>query len=48
MAKANIKVIKEFFAMGMAEFKREWVEGGLTDKDKEEIAEGIGNGTLTY
>lgn len=54
MAKATVKDIKEFFAMGMAEFKTEWIGTDrpvhlkLTDKDKADIAEGIGNGSLTY
>lgn len=54
MAAANTKEVKEFFEMGMAEFKDEWIgkdkpdHQKLTPEDKRQIAEGIGNGTLTY
>jgi hypothetical protein len=50
---AGVKEIKEFFGtderpMGLAEMKAEWVKGGLTDQDRAEIAQGIGDGSLTY
>lgn len=48
MAKATVKDVKEFFGMTLAEMKEEWIKGGLSDEDKNQIQEGIGNGTLTY
>jgi len=46
MAAANVKQIKDYFEMSLPEFKREWL--ALPEKDRKEIAEGIGNGSLTY
>lgn len=48
MAVATVKTVKEFFGMTMAEMKAEWIKGGLTDEDKAQILEGLGNGSLTY
>lgn len=48
MADATLKEIKDFFGMTLPEMKKEWTGGKLTDKDKKELAEGIGNGTFTY
>lgn len=46
--KATVKDVKEFFGMTLTEMKNEWVKGGLTAEDKEQIMVGIGNGSLTY
>lgn len=46
--KATIKDVKEFFGMNLSEMKAEWMQGGLTNQDKEDLMKGIGNGTLTY
>lgn len=50
MAEVTIKAIKEFFGMRpgdtLKSFTEEWK--ALTDKDKAEIKEGIGNGSMTY
>ena len=46
--KATIKDVKEYFGMSLPEMKKEWMQGGLTDKDKAELMQGIGDGTLTY
>jgi hypothetical protein len=50
MAAATIKAIKEFFGLRpgdtLKSFTAEWAS--LSDQDKEQIREGIGNGTLTY
>jgi hypothetical protein len=51
-----VKLVKEFFGMSLPEMKSEWIQRDLaeidpkklTDKDKEELASGIGNGSLTY
>ena len=48
MAKAGVKEVKEFFGMGLAEMKAEWINGGLTDKDKNDILTGLGDGSLNY
>jgi hypothetical protein len=50
---AGVKEIKEFFhtderPMRLPEMKAEWVNGGLTEQDRAEIAQGIGDGSLTY
>lgn len=43
----SLKDIKDLFGYPtLAAFSKDWKE--LTDKDKEQIKEGIGNGTLTY
>jgi hypothetical protein len=34
--------------MTVGQFRDEWTKQGLTDQDKREIREGIGNGTMTY
>lgn len=51
-----VKVVKEFFEMNLKEMKEEWIQADmptddprkLTAEDKEQLAEGIGNGSLTY
>jgi hypothetical protein len=48
MAEATLKDVAAFFEMPVGAFRDEWVKGGLTEQDKNEIKEGIGNGTLTY
>lgn len=54
MAEASVKDVRDFFEMTMPEMKREWMGVGedpskkLTDEDKKQLKEGIGNGTLTY
>jgi hypothetical protein len=52
MAKATVKDVKEFFGMTLGEMKDEWMGKGdgpkLSDQDKQDLMEGIGNGTLTY
>ena len=49
----DLKAVKEYFntperPMTLPDMKAEWVKGGLTDQDRAEIAEGIGDGSLTY
>jgi len=53
MADSGINVIWAFFKPSylatnhsLRQFKEEW--DALTDKDKNDIREGIGNGSLTY
>ena len=48
MAEDNMKVIREFFFAGdpVAVFSKEY--RALTSQDKEQLAEGIRNGSLTY
>lgn len=46
--KATVKEVKDYFGMSLTEMKAEWVQGGLTAEDKEQIMTGIGNGTRTY
>lgn len=48
MAKATVKEVKDFFGMDLPTMKKEWITGGLSDKDKDQIMTGIGDGTLTY
>jgi hypothetical protein len=46
---ATLKAVTEFFRREgetLKGFTEEWKQ--LTDEDKEQIKEGIGNGTLTY
>lgn len=51
-----IKQVKEFFGMNLAQMKDEWIQKELpdgdpkklTEADKAQLLEGIGNGTLTY
>lgn len=51
-----VKVIKEFFGMNLAEMRDEWIQKDLppgdprklTEKDKQDLITGIGNGSLTY
>lgn len=46
MAAATIKQIKDYFGLESAEMSKAWRE--LSDKDKADLKNGIGNGTLTY
>jgi hypothetical protein len=52
MAAATIKAVRDFFnegstqPLGVREFTDQWKL--MSDTDKEQIKEGIGNGTLTY
>lgn len=52
MPEATLKQIREFFGMTTAQFRAEWVrkeeDGGLTALDREQIKQGIGDGSLTY
>lgn len=48
MAKATLMQVRDFFGMKTTEMRDEWTKGNLTQKDKDELMEGIGNGTLTY
>ena len=41
-----IAKVREFFGMNLREMKAEWIP--LPAKDKEEILQGIMDGTLTY
>ena len=50
---AGVKEVREFFdtperPMTLPDMKGEWVKGGLTQQDRDEIAMGIGDGSLTY
>ncbi len=47
-AQTDLKAVKEFFGMELPEMKAEWAKGGLTSKDREQIAGGIRDGSLTY
>jgi hypothetical protein len=46
MADANPKEIMTFFDMKAKDFIKEWKL--LTEQDKQQIREGIGDGTLDY
>jgi hypothetical protein len=49
MAAASIKDVADYFRKGnqpLKEFTEEWKL--LSDKDKEELKQGIGDGTLDY
>ena len=48
MSEATLKDVREFFGMTVGQFRDEWTKQRLTDQDKQEIREGIGNGTMTY
>lgn len=48
MAGTPLKLIRDFFGMNMNEMKAEWTQGGLTEKDKEQIIAGLQDGTLNY
>lgn len=45
---ASVKDVKDFFEMTVVEMKNEWTQGGMTDQDKMQIRQGIGDGTLNY
>jgi hypothetical protein len=47
-AHSGLKAVKEFFGMDLPEMKAEWAKGGLSARDREEIAGGISDGSLTY
>lgn len=38
--------VRKFFGIGMAEFKGEWMK--LSPADREQLRQGIGDGTFTY
>jgi hypothetical protein len=49
----GLKAVRDFFGFKLADMKKEWTNGGLTDKDKEELLSGLlpnekGVFTLTY
>lgn len=47
MAEATLIQVKSYFEIeSAAEFSKEWKQ--LTDKDKEQLKQGIGDGSLTY
>lgn len=46
MAKANIAEVMKALDMKPGEFRKEWAE--LADQDKDQIKEGVGNGTMDY
>jgi hypothetical protein len=50
MAVATMKTVKDYFGMKpgqtLKDFTAEW--SALTDADKAQIKEGLGNGSLTY
>ena len=46
MAEASIKDVRDFFGMNASDMIAEWKL--LSDQDKIQIKEGIGNGTFTY
>jgi hypothetical protein len=50
MAAATIKVVMDFFGRKQGQTLKDWTEEwkALPDEAKEQIKEGIGNGTLTY
>lgn len=53
MPVSPLKLVKEFFhtearPMTLKEMKDEWTNGGLTPKDKDQITQGLTDGTLTY
>ncbi len=43
---AKLTEIMKFFGMTASTFQRQWSK--LTDTDKAQIRQGIGNGTMTY
>lgn len=46
-ASPSLKDIKDLFGYStLSAFSKDWKQ--LSDKDKEQIKEGIGNGTFTY
>ena len=46
MAEQSLKAIMAFFGMTAKDMVKEWKM--LSDKDKQQIREGIENGSLTY
>jgi len=46
MADATIKQVTDFFGMKLAEFRDEWQQ--LSDDERQQIRQGIGDGSLTY
>lgn len=43
---ATVKEVMTFFEMTAADFMKEWKV--LSDKDKDDLKNGVGNGTLNY
>lgn len=43
---AGLAGVRDFFGMGGTEFRTDWMK--LSDKDKIELRNGIGDGTLNY
>lgn len=43
-----LKLVREYFDMKLAQMKDEWSNGGLTTLDKEQIVQGLTDGTETY
>jgi len=50
MAAATIKAVADYFGRKTGQTLKDWTEEwkALSDEAKEQIKEGIGNGTLTY
>lgn len=46
MAEAGLKIVMQFFGMSAKDMMREWKL--LSMKDREDISNGIANGSLTY
>lgn len=46
MAPATMVEVMRYFDMTPATFKKEWSE--LSDQDKMDLKNGVGNGSLTY
>lgn len=46
MPPATMVEIQKFFGIPLALFRKEWSE--LAEADKEQLRQGIGNGSLTY
>jgi hypothetical protein len=45
-AKATLVEVAKYFAIPIAQFRKEWSE--LTPADKADLQAGIGNGTFSY
>lgn len=46
MAEVSMKDVRDYFGMSGQDMIKEWK--ALTDEDKVQIKQGIGDGTLTY
>lgn len=42
----KLNEIREYFGMNLSQFKTEWLT--LPEKDRDQIREGLDNGSLTY